>query len=259
MLPIESIELSPGRRVYFASDFHLGNLPAADSAARERAVIAWLEAVRHDAALIFLVGDVFDFWFEYRRAVPKGFVRLLGKLAELSDAGLRIELFTGNHDLWMADYFPTELGIPVHHQPRRYQIGNKSFLVGHGDGLGPGDHTYKLLKRVFTNPLGQRLFRAVHPDLGIGLAQAWSRRSRISNDDKGEDQFLGEAREWLWQYCAEVEQTQHHDYYVFGHRHLPLDIAVTLTSRYINLGEWVKARTYAVFDGQGVRIMNYEL
>ncbi len=258
MPPIETITLPPGKRVYFASDFHLGTLPAADSAARERAIINWLDSIRPDAAALFLVGDIFDFWFEYRRAVPKGFVRLLGKLAELADAGLRIELFTGNHDLWMADYFPAELGIPVHHGPRRYQIGKKTFLVGHGDGLGPGDHTYKLLKRVFENRAGQWLFRALHPDMGIGLALLWSRRSRISNDHKGEDQFLGEDREWLWQYCHEIEQTQHHDYYVFGHRHLPLDLAVTPQSRYINLGEWVKARTYAVFDNDQLSIISYQ-
>jgi UDP-2,3-diacylglucosamine hydrolase len=254
----ELIALPPGQRVYFASDFHLGTQPAPDSAARERAIVAWLDSIRPDAAALFLVGDLFDFWFEYRHAVPKGFVRLLGKLAELADSGLRIELFTGNHDLWMADYFPRELGIPVQHGPRRYQIGEKLFLVGHGDGLGPGDSTYKLLKRVFISPVAQTLFRALHPDSGIGLAQRWSRGSRISNDHKGEDRFLGEDREWLWQYSRDTEQTHHHDFYVFGHRHLPLDLTVGPHSRYINLGEWVNARTYAVFDGQTLSMNSYQ-
>lgn len=245
----DSISLVPGQKVYFASDFHLGTPTPEKSLERERAVVAWLEAVRHDAAVIFLVGDVFDFWFEYKRAVPKGFIRLQGKLAELSDAGLPIVLFTGNHDMWMYDYFTTELGIPVYRQPRAYEIGGKRLLVGHGDGLGPGDATYKRLKVLFESRVARGVFRWLHPDLGIRLAHAWSRSSRISNQEKDEEKFLGKEREWLFLYCQEVEKRQHHDFYVFGHRHLPLNLDVTPNSRYINLGEWVTARTYGVFDG----------
>ena len=253
-----TIVLPPDRKVYFASDFHLGTPSPEKSLEREQAVVAWLDAAKADAAAIFLVGDVFDFWFEYKKAIPKGFIRFQGKLAELTDAGLPIILFSGNHDMWMADYFTHELGIPVFREPRAYLLGDKQFYIGHGDGLGPGDFTYKQLKKVFEHRLARQLFRWLHPDLGIGLAHAWSRRSRISNNEKGEDLFLGEDREWLYQYCVEVEQRQHHDYYIFGHRHLPLDLTVGPDSRYVNLGEWVKARTYAVFDGKTVKLTKFD-
>ncbi|SOD82809.1 UDP-2,3-diacylglucosamine diphosphatase [Spirosoma fluviale] len=257
MSDIETISLAPGRNVYFASDFHLGTPSIQKSLDRERAVVAWLDAIRHDADVIFLVGDVFDFWFEYKHTIPKGFIRLQGKLAELTDAGTRIILFTGNHDMWMNDYFTKELGIPVYRNPRRYAINGKQFFIGHGDGLGPGDFVYKRLKTVFESKLARGLFRWLHPDLGIGVAQAWSRRSRMSNQEKGEDHFLGEDREWLMLYSREIEAKLHHDYYVFGHRHLTLDLAVTPSSRYINLGEWVFAKTYAVFDGSQLSLKTW--
>ncbi len=258
MSTVETIPLAPGRRVYFASDFHLGTPTPEQSRDRERAIVAWLDAIRPTADVIFLVGDVFDFWFEYKRTIPKGFIRLQGKLAELTDAGTRIVLFTGNHDMWMSDYFTQEMGIPVYREPRRYDIGGKRFYIGHGDGLGPGDFVYKRLKTVFESGLARRLFRWLHPDVGIGLAHSWSRRSRISNQQKGEDAFLGDDREWLMQYCREVEATMHHDYYIFGHRHLSLDLAVSPTSRYVNLGEWVSAKTYAVFDGAELSLKQWE-
>ncbi|GAB3010913.1 UDP-2,3-diacylglucosamine diphosphatase [Spirosoma pulveris] len=259
MSDLETISLSPGRNVYFASDFHLGTPSIQQSLDRERAVVAWLDAIRHNADVIFLVGDVFDFWFEYKHTIPKGFIRLQGKLAELTDAGTQVILFTGNHDMWMNDYFTQELGIPVYRNPRRYDINGKQFFIGHGDGLGPGDFVYKRLKTVFESRLARGLFRWLHPDLGVGLAQAWSRRSRIGNQEKGEDHFLGEDREWLMQYCREVEAQRHHDYYIFGHRHLPLDLAVTPSSRYINLGEWVFAKTYAVYDGNLLSLKTWEV
>jgi UDP-2,3-diacylglucosamine hydrolase len=251
--PIE-LALPPGQRIYFASDFHLGAPNLSSSRQRERAIVAWLEAARTDAAAIFLVGDVFDFWFEYRHAIPKGFLRFQGKLAELVDAGIRIEWYVGNHDLWLADYFTDELGIPIHRQPQTYLIAGKRFLVGHGDGLGPGDFTYKRLKKMFESRLAQTLFRWLHPDLGIGLALGWSKSSRIGNDERGEE-FLGEDREWLVQYCHEIEAQHHHDFYIFGHRHLTLDLPIGPNSRYINLGEWVTAKTYAVFDGETLALM----
>lgn len=257
MSNIETIPLLPGRKAYFASDFHLGTPTPEQSRIRERAVVAWLDSIRSHAEVIFLVGDVFDFWFEYKRSIPKGFIRLQGKLAELTDAGTRVVLFTGNHDMWMSDYFTQEMGIPVYREPRRYIIGEKRFLIGHGDGLGPGDYVYKRLKVLFESGLARRLFRYLHPDVGIGLAQTWSHRSRVSNQHKGEELFLGDDREWLMQYCREVEAQQHHDYYIFGHRHLPLDRQVSDTSRYINLGEWVTAKTYAGFDGTDLQLMTW--
>jgi UDP-2,3-diacylglucosamine hydrolase len=255
MSTLETIPLAAGRKVYFASDFHLGVPSPEQSRQRELTVVRWLDTIRADADVIFLVGDVFDFWFEYKRSIPKGFVRFQGKLAELTDAGTRVVLFTGNHDMWMNDYFTQEMGIPVYRAPRQYEIGEKRFLVGHGDGLGPGDFIYKRLKTVFENGLARRFFRLVHPDLGIKIAHAWSRRSRMGHQE--EEKFLGEDKEWLMLYCREVEAKQHHDYYVFGHRHLTLDLPVSPTSRYINLGEWVTAKTYAVFDGNRLEVKKW--
>ena len=254
---IDHIALPPGQQIYFASDFHLGTPSPTKSREREAVIVRWLNTIEADAAALFLVGDVFDFWFEYKHAIPKGFTRLQGKLAELADGGLPITLFTGNHDMWMSTYFTDELGIPVYRQPRSYLLGTKRVYIGHGDGLGPGDHTYKRLKTVFESRLARGAFRWLHPDIGIGLAQAWSRRSRISNGEKGEEVFRGEEHEWLWQYCREVEAQTHHDYYIFGHRHIPLNLTVSPTARYINLGEWVHARTYGVFDGETVRLAHF--
>lgn len=240
--------LPANKKVYFASDFHLGAPSKEASLQREKKIIQWMNSIENDAAAIFLLGDIFDFWFEYKRAIPKGFIRLQGKLADLIDKGIPLFFFTGNHDLWMFDYFTNELGIPVYRNPQAFMINGKKFLIGHGDGLGPGDHFYKFLKSIFENRFAQWLFRWIHPDIGMKFAHAWSRGSRISNDEKGDD-FKGDE-EWLLQYCRSVESDTHHDYYIFGHRHIPLDLEVTAESKYINLGEWVNYAYYAVFDGK---------
>lgn len=251
------VQLQAGKKIFFASDFHLGIPTAAQSLEREKKIVRWLGSIQHEAQMIFLVGDIFDFWFEYKRAIPKGFIRLQGKLAELSDAGIKIVFFTGNHDMWMFDYFTQELGIPIYRKPQEYLFNNVSFLIGHGDGLGPGDATYKVLKRIFASSLCQWLFARIHPNLGIGIANLWSRRSRLANSHDDE-KFLGEENEWLYMYSKEVERQIHHDYYIFGHRHLPLDLSLSETSRYINLGEWVNHYTYAFFDGQQMTLTQFE-
>lgn len=245
------------KKLFFASDFHLGAPNAQESKIREQKIIRWLDQIADEAAAIMLVGDIFDFWFEYGQVIPKGFIPFISKISQLRDRGIPILFFTGNHDLWMKDYFTTELGISVYSHPIELSVAGKKFLVGHGDGLGPGDHTYKLLKKVFTNPFAQWLFKWLHPDLGIGLAKAWSGHSRISNTAKNENHFLGED-EWLWQYCKEVENRFHHDYYVFGHRHLPLELVVGDSSMYYNLGEWVSQFTYLEFDGLAPKLQKFE-
>ncbi len=252
----QRVESLQGKKIYFAADFHLGVPTAEASLARERLIIQWLDSIRHDAHAIYLLGDIFDFWFEYRYTVPKGFVRLLGKLAELRDGGIEVIFFTGNHDMWMFDYFPAELGIPVIRKPMLLEVGAHRFHIGHGDGLGPGDNTYKILKKFFDSRICQWLFARIHPNLGIHIAQAWSKRSRIANNEKGET-FNKEEEEYLWVYCNEVEALQHHDFYIFGHRHLPLDLKVGGNSRYINVGEWVNFKTYAVYDGTNVELKTF--
>ncbi len=248
--------LPANKKVFFASDFHLGAPSKERSLEREKKIIHWLSSIEKDAAAIFLLGDIFDFWFEYKRAIPKGFIRLQGKFADLVDKEIPLYFFTGNHDLWMFDYFTKELGIPVYRNPKQFNINGKTFLIGHGDGLGPGDHFYKFLKKIFENRIAQWAFRWIHPDIGMKFAHAWSKDSRISNEEKGDD-FKGED-EWLLEYCKTVEKQTHHDYYIFGHRHLPLDLEVSKESRYINLGEWVNDSQYAVFDGEYTKLQTYK-
>ncbi|HEU5147738.1 MAG TPA: UDP-2,3-diacylglucosamine diphosphatase [Chryseosolibacter sp.] len=251
------IESLNNKKIYFAADFHLGVPDHASSLKRERQIIQWLDSIRHDAHSIYLLGDIFDFWFEYKHTIPKGFVRLLGKLAELRDAGIPIIFFTGNHDMWMFDYFPQELDIPIYRKPQVLEVGQQKLMIGHGDGLGPGDHTYKVLKRFFNSKICQWLFARIHPNLGITIANKWSRKSRITNSRRDES-FQGETGEYLWIYCKEIEKSAHHDYYVFGHRHLPLNLKVAPNSTYVNVGEWVHCKTYAVYDGTNVELKEFK-
>ena len=240
-------------KTYFISDFHLGVPDYETSREREKRIVCWLDVIKKDAAALYLLGDVFDFWFEYKTVVPKGYVRLLGKLAELSDAGIEIHYFTGNHDMWVFDYLPEELNVSIHREPIVRDIGGKKFFIGHGDGLGPGDRGYKLIKKVFASRLCQRLFAVIHPDIGIRIAQYWSGKSRIARDDK---KFLGEEKEWLAVYAREILKKEYFDFFIFGHRHLPLDIQLNGHSRYINLGEWVNYNSYAVFDGEKLELIS---
>ena len=258
-----TINLPSNKKIFFASDFHLGVPNHEQSLEREKRIVRWLDSVKHEAHSIYLMGDIFDFWFEYKHAIPKGFIRLQGKLAELTDSGIPVIFFTGNHDMWMFDYFTKELNIPIYRDPLELEInlptgqaGNQKILIGHGDGLGPGDSFYKILKKFFNSSFCQWLFARIHPNLGIGIAQYWSRKSRISNI-KREEKFQGEENEFLLTYCKELEKTNHHDFYIFGHRHLPLDLKVSENSRYINLGEWVHFNTYGVYDGKQISLETF--
>lgn len=250
------MDIIPGKKIYFLSDFHLGAPGYAASSLREKRIVEFLDKARQDAAAFFIVGDMFDFWYEYRSVVPKGFVRILGKLAEITDDGIPVHFFVGNHDMWMKDYLQTELNIPVYFEPREFEFNNKKFLVGHGDGLGPGDQGYKFLKRIFRNSFCQWLFGVLPPYIGMGLANYFSRKSRAQTGGE-EEVFLGEDQEWLIIYCKETLQQKKYDFFVFGHRHLAIDFRLSSESRYINLGDWIIYDTYAVFDGAGLELKSY--
>lgn len=250
------IHCPAGKCVYFASDFHLGAPDPKTSLKRERKLIQWLDEIEKDAAHIFLVGDLFDFWFEYKNVIPKGYTRLLGKLAGLSDKGIGISVFIGNHDMWMDGYFEQELNIPVYEDPHLFSINDKKFFIAHGDGLGPGDHRYKILKKILRHRFSRWLFAAIHPSWGIALANIFSKRSRMLASES-EKTFLGEDREWLIRFSKDQLKTQEIDYFVFGHRHLPLDFPLSEESRYINLGDWLHHYSYAVFDGEEMRLKYY--
>lgn len=250
------ITTSENKKVYFASDQHLGAPTPEKSFPREKKFVAWLNEVKKDAEAIFLLGDLFDFWFEYETVVPKGFVRVLGKLAEIRDSGIPIYFFVGNHDLWMKDYFQKELNIPVYYSPQKFLINNKIFFIGHGDGLGPEDKGYKRMKKVFTFPLFKWMFKWLHPDIGVKLGQYMSVKNKMISGEE-DAKFLGEENEWLVQYCKRKLETAHYDYFVFGHRHLPLEIKLQKNSTYINLGDWINYYTFGAFDTTSFKLTEF--
>lgn len=250
------MQIPAGKNIYFLSDFHLGAPNYEASRLRENKLIRFFDSIKADAHTIFIVGDLFDFWYEYKQVVPKGYVRILGKLAELTDAGIHIHFFVGNHDMWVKDYFQKEFNIPVYFKEHSFQFNNKKFYIAHGDGLGPGDHGYKFLKKIFRNPFCQFMFGMLPSVVGIGLANYFSRRSRESVD-RHETHFLGEDKEWLIIHSKEVLQSQYFDYFVYGHRHVPGIHPLPQGSSYVNLGDWVTHFTYAVFNGREMQMEQY--
>jgi len=250
------MQLPSNKKIYFASDQHFGAPTAELSFPREQKFVAWLDEIKKDAEAVFLLGDLFDFWFEYKTVVPKGFIRVLGKLAELRDAGIPIYFFVGNHDLWMGDYFEKELNIPVYHNNQEFTFNGKTFFIGHGDGKGPGDKGYKRMKKLFTHSFSKWLFNWLHPDIGVKFAQYLSVKNKLISG--AEDvKFLGKDNEWLVQYCNRKLTTKHYDFFVFGHRHLPLEIELNASSKYVNLGDWISYFTYGVFDGESMTLKTY--
>lgn len=241
----ETINLPADKKIYFVSDLHLGSPDHDRSLVREKKMVDWLNTIASDAASIYFLGDIFDFWFEYKHVVPKGFIRFLGKISELKDSGIDIFFFVGNHDMWMFNYFPKELNIPVYRNLMTLQINDRKLLIGHGDGLGPGDSGYKFIKRVFSNPFCQWLFARIHPNLGFRIANYWSMKSRES----GQGDEIPVEKDRLIKFCIDEEKQNHHDFYVFGHRHSPFRHELNLNSVYYNLGDWIDHFTYGEFSG----------
>ena len=244
-----------GKKIYFASDIHLGEPDYQSSREREARFLRWLANIERDAQALFLVGDIFDFWFEYKKVVPLGYTRFLGRIAQLTDAGLPVYVFPGNHDIWMKDYLEKESGVQIFRDKLVLDCGGKRIFVAHGDGLGPGDLKFKLLKKVFTNPFCQWLFRWLHPDIGIKIARLWSGNSRLGHQL---DKKISTDKEWLVQYARRKLEKEHFDYFVFGHRHLPKEYNISETTKYINLGDWINSNTYGEFDGETLRLQTYK-
>ena len=249
------------KKIYFASDFHFGIPDHGRSLEREKLFVQWLDKVKQDAAEIFLMGDLFDFWFEYKTVVPKGYVRLLGKLAEITDLGIPVSLFRGNHDVWAFNYFEKELNIKLYRNPEIMKFGEKIFYLSHGDGLGPGDNGYKFLKKVFACRINQWLFRWLHPDLGAKMGLYFSKKSRLANIAKeGKKDYTNNIKdEMLYKYSSKVaEQHPEINYFVFGHRHLPTQEKINESAEMVILGDWITNFTYAVFDGEQLKLLRYE-
>jgi len=246
--------LTERKNIYFASDVHLGLPNYTKSLEREKLFVKWLDEIKDDAKEIILLGDIFDFWFEYKRAIPRGFSRFLGKLCEITDSGIPVHFFIGNHDMWIFDYLPKETGIILHKTPITKEYYGKKFFLAHGDGLGPGDKSYKLLKRIFASRFSQWLFARFHPNLGIWIANSWSTHSRYSRETRP---FEGEDKEWLILYSKDLLKKQEFNFMVYGHRHYPLDLKLNETCRYINLGDWLSHFTFAKFDGEELILKKY--
>ena len=245
-------------KTYFVSDAHLGSSVFNDSLEREKRLVRWLDSIRDEAEALYLLGDIFDFWFEYKEAVPRGFTRFLGKLAELSDNGVEIHFFIGNHDIWIDDYLPKEIGLILHKTPLVTEIAGKTFYIAHGDGLGDCSRSFKLIRRIFHNRTCQILFRALHPDLGIKLAHIWAKHSR-QKESKYPKPFLGDEKEDLIRYSQTYIKTHLDiDYLIFGHRHLILDKMLNSKSSMLIIGDWLKFFTYAVFDGKELILKRFE-
>lgn len=244
------------KNLYFASDFHLGSPTQEASRQREDLIIRWLDSIEPTCSELFLVGDVFDFWYEYNMVIPKGFIRLQGKLASMTDSGIKVYFFKGNHDMWVDDYFTTEMGIQIVSDELIIERSGKRFYIHHGDGLGPGDSKYKFLRKIFRSPVCQWLFSLVPPRIGLGFGNWWSGHSRLAG--KTEEVFMGEENEWLAVYAKEQLQREHFDYFVFGHRHLPLSLDLGKGTKYINTGEWINHCSYAEFDGKDLSLKYFE-
>ncbi|MCK9326218.1 MAG: UDP-2,3-diacylglucosamine diphosphatase [Bacteroidales bacterium] len=245
--------MNPAQKIYFLSDAHLGAPDHESSFERERFLTNFLEHIRGDASDIYLMGDIFDFWFEYKRVVPRGFIRFLGKLAELADSGIRLHYFTGNHDIWIEDYLPSQMNIRIHRKPATLTVSGKRFYLAHGDGLDESDRWFRFLKKVFTHPLLQWAFARLHPNFAFWLAHGWSGQSRIRH---GDDPFK-EEREPLIQYARKLLANREFDYFIFGHRHTPVDYSLNDRTRLILLGDWVTHFSYAVFDGQELKLETF--
>ena len=250
------LSVVPPKKFYFISDLHLGLHPLEKSREREKRVVRWLDEIKKDAQELFLVGDIFDFWFEYKRVAPQGFTRFLGKLAELADSGIRIHYFIGNHDIWFKNYLVNETGFILHKEAISVLINEKRFYIGHGDGLGPGDIRYKILRSIFHSRVIRWFFqRLVHPDAAVWIGYNWSKNSRYARGLK--EEFQGEEKEKQIVYARQILKREHYDFFVLGHRHLPLDYKLSDTCRMINLGEWITQDSYAVFDGSVMTLKQF--
>ncbi len=250
--------METSKKIYFASDVHLGAPGIKNHRQHEKRFVSWLDAVKQDAAEIYLMGDIFDFWFEYKHVVPRGFTRFLGKLSEITDSGIKVHFFTGNHDIWLFDYLENECGVIVYREPVLREFNGKRVFLAHGDGLGDYDKRYNFLKSVFTNKFAQWLFARIHPNSGIGLANFWSGKSREKNNKEYGDKYLGDDKEFSVLYAKEFLKQEKVDYFVFGHRHVARTVSVGPGCQLIFLGDWIQHFSYGIFDGKTIELKYFD-
>jgi UDP-2,3-diacylglucosamine hydrolase len=242
--------LSEKKKIYFASDFHLGLPTGAPPLEREKKVVSWLNSVVHDAQEIYLIGDIFDFWWEYKLVVPRGFTRFLGTISNITDSGIPVHFFTGNHDMWVRDYLSSECGMIIHTGPFTTTFNGKKFHLAHGEGLGTRSKGYKILLSIFRNKPLQAMYSALHPSIGMGIGHKWSLSSRLGKGIMLE--FLGEENEDLIRYARSILENDKIDYFIFGHRHLAMSYKLEADSEILFLGDWIKNGSYAEWDGDNL-------
>lgn len=250
--------MTMNKNIYFLSDAHLGSLAIDHGRTHERRLVRFLDDIKHKAAAVYLLGDMFDFWYEYRYVVPKGYTRFLGKLSELTDLGVEVHFFTGNHDIWMYGYLHDECGVIIHTKPLLTEIYGKLFYLAHGDGLGDPDRKFGFIRRVFHNPLCQRLFSGLHPRWGMWFGLHWAKHSRLKRGGRTEPPYMGEAHEPLVLFTKQYMRThQDIDYFIYGHRHIQLDLLLLHKSRMMIIGDWITQFSYVVFDGEHIFLEDY--
>lgn len=245
------------KKIYFISDVHLGLPDYERSLVREKKLVAWLSEIKESTKELYLMGDIFDFWIDYKRVAPRGYTRFLAKIAEFTDSGIPVHFFTGNHDIWAYDYLPQEIGVTIHRKPVEKEILGKRFYLAHGDGLGNFDKGFKILKSIFTNKVLQWFFARLHPNLALAIGNGWSRKNRYIEEQKNLE-FLGEDKEWLVIFSKSLLKTKDLDYLVFGHRHIPVKLEIKKNTYFINLGDWINNFTYGVFDGENFEVKSVD-
>ena len=246
------------KNVYFLSDAHLGSLAIEHGRTQERRLVNFLDSIKHKAAAVYLLGDMFDFWYEFKYVVPRGYTRFLGKLSELSDMGVEIHYFTGNHDIWAYNYLETECGVVLHTQPLTTEIYGKIFFLAHGDGLGDPDKKFKLLRWLFHNRFCQVMFSTIHPRWSMWFGMQWAKHSRLKRKNNEEPPYMGERREHLVLFTKKyIQYHSNVDYFIYGHRHIELDLQLTKKARMLILGDWITQFTYAMYDGEHMFLNEY--
>ena len=246
------------KKIYFVSDAHLGSLAFDNDSYREKKLVAWLDSIKDYASDIYLLGDMFDFWYEYKYVVPKGFVRFLGKLAELSDSGINLHFFIGNHDIWTYGYLEKEIGMKIYKEPLIINLNGKTFYLAHGNGLGKQPLSVRLIERIFHSEILRTLYNTIHPYFNMSFGFAWSKSNRKSKQNLPENNFLGENKEHLIIFAKSILKKQHIDYFIFGHRHIMVNFMLQKNSQVIYLGDWITNFSYGVFDGENFTLEQFE-
>lgn len=246
------------KNIYFLSDTHLGSRAIRSGRMHERRIVNFLNSIKHKASTIYLLGDIFDFWYEYKTVVPKGYTRFLGKISELTDLGVEVHFFIGNHDIWCKDYLTEECGVIMHYQPLTVEIHGKEFYLAHGDGLGDPNKKFKLLRSMFHSPILQKLFSNIHPRWSMELGLSWAKHSREKHEQQGIPVYMGEDKEHLVSYSKEYLGSHPNiNFFVYGHRHIMLDLMLSKSSRVLIIGDWIHNFSYAVFDGEHLFLEEY--